>query len=331
MQPIVRHQIANHGDAYGSVAIETLPRILGLGDRLEGSATEGCYDRNYWHYGIIDFPNARYQEASLLIAQAARSNTPGNTFYRNQPTRRCALSAVRYWASIQRPDGSFDEVYPFERSYVTTAFSTWAVARACDLLDTRDADESLRRAAQWLCRNENADVSNQVAGAAAAVHIVGQRLENDDLLFTAAEKRDALLSAQSSEGWFPEYGGWDIGYLSICLGYLTWLAAETADEDLTAACHRAADFVEQKMNENGNCDVAGSSRGTQYLYPSGFARLGRMDIITRHEQGVADGVVLNPSWMDDRFCAPMALDYLTTAMELSRDQQRASSDHAQAV
>ena len=54
-------------------------------------------------------------------------------------------------------------------------------------------------------------------------------------------------------------------------------------------------------------------------------------ILTRHERGVANGRVLNPSWMDDRFCAPMALDYLTTAMELSRDQQHASPDHAQAV
>lgn len=319
------------GDTYGRVALETLPRILGLEDRQAGSTTEGCCDRNYWHYGIIDFPNARYQEASLLIAQAVNHDAPDNPFFQNESARRWALAAVRYWVSIQRRDGSFDEVYPFERSYVTTAFSTWAVARTCDLLDAKDADESLERAARWLCRNENADVSNQVAGAAAAVYGVGKRLQNDDLLYASAEKRDRLLATQSVQGWFPEYGGWDIGYLTICLSYLTWLATETADEDLTAASNRAADFVEQKMREDGSCDITGSSRNTQYLYPSGFARLGRMDILTRHERGVANGRVLNPSWMDDRFCAPMALDYLTTAMELSRDQQHASPDHAQAV
>tara|TARA_Y100000588_G_scaffold294903_2_gene314935 strand:- start:10549 stop:11532 length:984 start_codon:yes stop_codon:yes gene_type:complete len=319
------------GDTYARTAIDTVPRILGMMDRSSDATTYGCSDRNYWHYGIVDFPNARYQEASLLVAQATACNTPGNALFDHALAVEWARAAVTYWASIQKRDGSFDEVYPNERSYVATAFTTWAVGRTCELLDLHQADEALERAAIWLSIHENADVSNQVAGAAAAIHLVGQRLENDDLMFAAAEKRDRLLSAQTPEGWFPEYGGWDIGYLSICLGYLTWLACQTADDDLIAASHRAADFVEQKVRQDGTCDINGSSRCTQYLYPSGFARLGRLDILTRHERGVALGRVMNPTWMDDRFFAPLASDYLTTHLELTRDQQHVAPDHAQAV
>ena len=61
-------------------ALETVPRVLGQCDRGAGSATAGCCDRTYWHYHILDFPNARFQEAGWLLALAYTSDLPGNAY-----------------------------------------------------------------------------------------------------------------------------------------------------------------------------------------------------------------------------------------------------------
>lgn len=325
---LVAPKVCDHtSTAYTAVAFSLIPRVLGLGDR-GASPTAGCYDRNFWHYGIIDLANSRYQEASLLLALSYTLRREDNAFFDHTAVRQYAIDAVRFWASIQRRDGSFDEVYPHERSYVATAFSTFAVTTACQLLGLHTVDPALEKAGRWLARNENADVSNQSAGAAAALNAIGEHLEEDAFTMAAAEKRDRLLSAQNDEGWFPEYGGWDIGYLTISLAYLACLAQETGDDPLKAACHRAADFIEQRMRDDGTYDPVGSSRGTQYVYPSGLAILGRMDILARHEVGVSRGRALNPAWMDDRFCIPMIVDYLLAAKELEREDDNVPTDSA---
>ena len=47
-----------------------IPKFLTLLDRNPHSPTYGCFDRNYWHYRIIDFPSGMAQAFVWPLALA---------------------------------------------------------------------------------------------------------------------------------------------------------------------------------------------------------------------------------------------------------------------
>ena len=57
-------------DLFAREAIAQIPKILTLLDRNVHSPTYGCFDRNFWHYKIIDFPSGMAQEFVLPLALA---------------------------------------------------------------------------------------------------------------------------------------------------------------------------------------------------------------------------------------------------------------------
>ena len=71
-----------------SAALATIPKILTLQDRNPHRPRFGCFDRNYWHYRIIDFPSGMAQE--LVSPLALAWDTP-------------ALVLERYFALVRRP------------------------------------------------------------------------------------------------------------------------------------------------------------------------------------------------------------------------------------
>ncbi len=295
---------------YLDAAVSQVPRILGLCDREPDSPTFGSFDRPYWHYQTMDFANGRLQEAGLILALLTVTEAEGNPFFASERIKEWALGAVRFWAQSQDRDGSLSEVYPREQSYVATAFSTLAMSETLQVLGSTDRSDAVERAAQWLSRNENLVVSNQVAGAIAALDSASRLTGIDQFRSAAQTKLDQLLSQQSPEGWFPEYGGFDIGYNSICLGHLALYAERSDNNDAAAAAERVAEFIDEHIREDGTYDPEPTSRRTQYVYPFGLAQIARSDILARHTQGVIENRVLQPAWMDDRFCIPLTLDYV---------------------
>ena len=53
---------AGDRDRFAHEALALIPKILTLQDRNAHSPTYGCFDRNYWHYKIIDFPSGMAAE-----------------------------------------------------------------------------------------------------------------------------------------------------------------------------------------------------------------------------------------------------------------------------
>lgn len=54
-------------DIFKDKAYKHTKRIIGFIDKESESPTFGCADRAYWHYKTIDYFNARYQEAILIL------------------------------------------------------------------------------------------------------------------------------------------------------------------------------------------------------------------------------------------------------------------------
>ena len=53
-----------------------LPRILTQACRDPGSPAYGCFDRNWWHYKIRDFPSIMLQQGGYAAWLAAEGATP---------------------------------------------------------------------------------------------------------------------------------------------------------------------------------------------------------------------------------------------------------------
>ena len=217
-----------------------LDRARGLVDRDHLSPSFGSCDRAFWYYRtIVDFPGGAWQQ--LMLGFSALATKEALVFTEREQLVRFARAALAHWSAIQHRDGSFDEWYRNERSYCATAFTAAGAAQCLLLLgsavpdDERDtAFMALERAARWLSKRFHPTVMNQNLAAALALWCVA-RLTNVNAWRTAAEAHyGRLKKQQSAEGWFPEYGGADLGYSTLAL-------------DLLASAHRYGFFGAEEM------------------------------------------------------------------------------------
>jgi hypothetical protein len=299
---------------YLSEGLAVAERVLGLGDREVRSATHGCFDRYYWHYRLLDFPNARAQEMGYYLALLYVRQFAGNRYAGVSAIRRWAEAAVSFWYQIQNRDGSFNEWWPHERSFCATSFSALAAAETIRLLGLSPNRDVFQRATNWLCRHNNPEVSNQVAASALALRCVSEVCGDEILAKKAEERVLGVVRRQHSEGFFPEYGGSDAGYHSLTVSLLAAYYRRAPSEPVLAALRNATAFLDRHLREDASFDYRSGSRRTQFLYPSGLVRLGEDGLVARHLAGCRAGTVLLPSWMDDRYCFQLATDYLVAGL-----------------
>ena len=297
----------------------TARRLLTLADRDPMSPTYGCFDRDYWHYKTLrDFPSATYQAALLPLALLYRTPFPGNELAGEERILHLVLGAARYWSRLQR-NGCVDEWYPGERSQVTTACTLYAVAEAVRVLSApgpravhpetfSDILPALSRAADWLARHPDDWVANHRAAAVAA-------LETVHVLTGAARYRDAaraelaaLLARQDPEGWFPEYGSADPGYLGVTCSWLARYHAISQDQRAREALDRGLAFLSHFLGPGGAFAGPIGVRDASYLpvlgplwtpYDCPSAR----PLAARCVEALRKGQVLSAESADDRYLA----------------------------
>ncbi len=248
-------------EAYLSRVLEQVPRLLTQMDRREDSPTYGCFDRNFWHYRVTDFPCARHQEATYTLA-LLHSLKDAKPYYDNARIRGWAEAGLRYWSSIQNGDGSFNEWYPLEHSFPATAFSTLSALEAGRLLPEAEwIAGAVKPACEWLVRHDEPVVANQDAAAILALRMAG---------YDVSDRLSRLLSRQTSEGWFSEYGGFDVGYSYVLLDCLArqWLI--DGDAGVLDSARRLLSFLAYFIHPDGTVGGPYASRNTAYMIPSGL-------------------------------------------------------------
>ena len=86
-------------ELFAREALAQIPKILTLQDRNAHSPTYGCFDRNFWHYKIIDFPSGMAAEFVWPLALAYSLPIASNPYYQ-QP-------AIKQWVeaghALRRP------------------------------------------------------------------------------------------------------------------------------------------------------------------------------------------------------------------------------------
>lgn len=254
--------------------------LLSQQDRNYLSPTEGCFDRRYWGWKLVDFPEATYQRAvhplALLYAD------PESDLHREPFVRRAVLAGMRYAAGIQHTDGSWDQAFPHEHSFGATAFLLESMAGAyegiaseVDAADRELIEGMLRRAADFLCTREeqHGHIANHLAGASLGLCTASELFDEPRFRQRGEELVRQVLQRGSPEGWFMEYDGADPGYQTLCLQYLAqvqrrWPTPETRDALLAAV-----EFLAHFVHPDGTFGGEYGARRTAVFYPGGFATL----------------------------------------------------------
>lgn len=243
---------APNGDFAGQLA-----RVLGAVEPLLWSMhqdplspTYGCAHLAYWRDKTSDVADTRRQEAVLPLALLYSRDFPGSP-YRGDPRLLSAVQALLlFWCRSQYPDGSMDEWYKGERAYAAVAFSVFAVARSLEAIGTELPPElntlvrnKLRTAGAWLAgRNDLVKTNHQAVGA-AAMAFAGQVLGDPGFLANARAKLASVLAVQQPEGWFPELGGADPGYVFLTVEYLAMGMQALDDWTDVSALAQGYDFA----------------------------------------------------------------------------------------
>lgn len=251
------------------VAEMVLPRMLTQVCRDPGSPLHGCWDRNWWHYKIRDFPSIILQQGGYAL-WTARFLQPD---FREHFSDLASASA-RFWNDRARLAGAFEEYYPYEQGYPPLAFGTLAMAKLCleGAVSKEEIGDGLRVAAgQLATRFESRAANQQVAGLAAMAAL---RRIDASLLSQADWENQAgrTLKLQDPEGWYMEYDGPDLGYLAVTIDCLWDLVDLTGEERFKASAAKALDFIHGLVVFQ-NCGIGMlNSRNTDYLVPYGLTR-----------------------------------------------------------
>jgi hypothetical protein len=311
-----------------SLVLAEIPKLLTLLDRTPVSATYGCFDRAYWHYRMMDFPCGMSQEFVLPLALVwSMDELPGNVYHRDPQIREYILAAIRFAARSAHADGSCDDYYPFERAAGAAAFSLFAILETLDVIELAadpEIDAFVQRRAHWLASHtESGRLSNHEALIVSCLERAGRRYPGAGFEAAMATRLRRLLSWQHAEGWFDEYGGADVGYLSLTIGLLADLDRRRPDLDLRRPLTAAIDFLANFVHPDGTVGGEYSSRSTLNFFPFGFEIAGAWheDALRINNLALLPLVELRPPcYSDDRIIGHHLWGWLFTLREFRCDR-----------
>lgn len=279
LMTINKSTLVNKIDLYCTNILNKSQRIFTALDRDPDSPTCGCYDRDYWHYKIRDFSSMILHQASLTTEFLHGWNNDKNIFYDKPVLKTWLYSSLNHWCNVQLKNGSFNEYYPCEEGYPPTAFSLYATSLLVLNKEYQNNEvlKHVEKTCQWILNNPEREASNQEAIGISAVYL-SSRINGVKVSHDKLDKRfQEFFDSQDKEGWFPEYNGPDIGYLSVTIDALWDYYRYSKDKRALTAMKKAADFVELFFTNGGNLPVMINSRNTDYVVPYGIFNLATLD------------------------------------------------------
>lgn len=293
-----------------------IPKFLTLLDRNPHSPTYGCFDRNYWHYRIIDFPSGMAQEFVWPLALAWALEAPDNPYHRAPALREWVAAGIRYAARSAHRDGSCDDYFPYEKAGGAAAFSLLACLESAALIGLEDdaALDFFRRRAEWLAHHEESgQLSNHHALNVLCLLRLGALTGEPCWQEHARRRLDSLLAWQTEEGWFPEYQGCDPGYLTLTISLLAEVQRAAPSPRLRQALERAVGVAAEFLHPDGTFGGEYGSRNTLNFFPHGFERVGEwLPAALRVTDGFLEGLAAGrqPCYSDDHILGHHAWSYL---------------------
>lgn len=252
-------------------------RVLTQMDRDPDSPSYGCFDRNFWHYKIRDFPSSILQQGVFTLEALRRGYISVGTTPRQ--IEEWSVACINALARQVDRAGGVDEYFPFERSYPAAAFGLYCVARVLsdwqtdrpELLERINWD-GLNRLTRHVANRIELEAINQYAAGVAGMalaHALPEILLSREVVTYHV---DRLLTSQHEEGWFNEYEGPDCGYLTVTLDALVDIFDATGYDRALKAIDRIVEFLAGLLGVDGELPWTLNSRNTDYVVPYGLVR-----------------------------------------------------------
>ncbi len=264
---------------YRAIALDQAWRLASLLDRNPYSPARGSFSRAHWAWKFVDCPFPRMQEAVFSLSRLHELPGDDNPFFGSPAVAQWIEWGFEYWTKLQHRSGAFDEAYPFEQCLAATAFTSLYAGLA--FRDRREKlpvplcariERALVRAGEWLLANDETHglLSNHLGAAVAALELLARLFSREDFSRRARFFLDRILENQSSEGWFREYDGADIGYGTHGFAYVALYRQMTGCERSLEALRRFARFLTFFIHPDGTIGGEYGSRNTEFYYPAGF-------------------------------------------------------------
>ncbi len=303
-------------DLFAQEALAQIPKILTLLDRNLHSPTYGCFDRNFWHYKIIDFPSGMAQEFVLPLALAYSLEIPNNPYYLQEMIHKWVEAGILCAAKTAHPEGSCDDYFPFERASGATAFSLLASIESYQILGLNNYEilSFFEKRADWLVHHyESGKLANHEALIVLCLELLSRLLETSKWDTAKTNRLSRLLSWQSQEGWFTEYSGFDPGYHTLTISCLARIYELNKSEKLKDIITKAVELAAQFIHPDGSFGGEYSSRNTYNFFPHGFELVGKwlpaaLSINDQFLIGLKNG--LAPCYADDHIIGHHTWNYL---------------------
>ncbi len=280
------------GESLHNLSKRIFPRLMTQVCRDPNDSACGAADRNWWHYRMRDFSSAILQQAIYAIYIASR-------FPWNAPYRESLQNIIRrgsiFWNVRGCKHGAFEEYYPYEQGYPPLAFSTLAIAKLLKekAIKWSDVDKGMAKAVQQLtARFENKALNQQIAGVAALgiVRSIHPEFVEETAYHSLLDK---TLAYQTDEGWFPEYDGPDIGYLSVSIDCLWDLYDADPDQKILSAIERALRYISWFVNSPFRGAGMHNARNTDYVVPYGIARGWKDEAVSSSVRDICRDMLIN--------------------------------------
>ncbi|MBI4139806.1 hypothetical protein HY483_02480 [Candidatus Woesearchaeota archaeon] len=302
-------------EEYIRVIIESVPRILTQLDRSASSKTYGCFDREYWHYKMSDFPSMRKQEAVLTIAYAFATNHKENPYYKSPQIKEFINAALNYWSV--KAVKELSEWYPGEDSFVCNAFNLYAITQTYIVIGetpNRKILTAIEKIATKLSSLKETRVQNQYSSLPIGLYNTYLLTNKEKYKKKSEGSLNNLKKLQSEDGWFLEYGGADVGYLSLTIYYLSLYYQKTGSQDALKIIAKACSFIKYFIHPDYTSGGEYASRNTEYLIPAGFEIISRevkdaANIAVFIRKGLVNRKSLSLREIDDRYLLYLGATY----------------------
>lgn len=260
--------------------LENFPRVLSILNRNPMDELCGSFDREYWAWNFKDYPNLSLQSGIFLLSLLWNTQFSGNVYYKDEQILESIKKSLFFWVRNQKKNGSFDQCYFNEKSFGTTAYTAISVLKSYPIIENMLTDTekkavtmALRRASDFLlCHSETyGTISNHQALFMYAYLLLKNFFGDERFQKKFDDIWSWLRSFQHEEGWFPEYEGADIGYLSQTIYYLALCYKATGDINICEAIKKAIEFYSYFIHPDGSVGGVYGSRYNESFYPAGFA------------------------------------------------------------
>jgi hypothetical protein len=116
---------------------------------------------------------------------------------------------------------------------------------------------------------------NQEMAAIAAIRYAAKLLRNKEYETIAGKRFNDLLRMKMQEGWFSEYGGLDISYLTVNLDFMIRYYELTNNKDALETAKQVVEFIQYFIHPDGSLGGEYGTRNTEYFAPYGIEYLKR--------------------------------------------------------